>query len=183
MKVYSELWHIQNTFETSMTERFAKSSYLMHFSVATLKIFRYKNFLYFFLKETHSEKISYIFSKERFSYISGNRTLPPPTPKKKNPYISGNGTFCSNIKTFQEKETPKKISYISGKGNHKKPYIAGNGTFSVYPKKMSCLLGKGNPKRTFYIFLKETCSYILETETPTKFSIFQEMELPSISGN
>ena len=87
MKVYSELWHIQNTFETSMTERFAKSSYLMHFSVATLKIFRYKNFLYFFLKETHSEKISYIFSKERFSYISGNRTLPPPPQKKKSLYF------------------------------------------------------------------------------------------------
>ena len=30
---------------------------------------------YCILKKTHSKNISYIFSKEKFSYISGNETL------------------------------------------------------------------------------------------------------------
>ena len=34
-----------------------------------------KKFLIFFPKKTRSEKISYIFLKETFSYISGNGTL------------------------------------------------------------------------------------------------------------
>ena len=140
MKVYSELWHIQNTFETSMTERFAKSSYLMHFSVATLKIFRYKNFLYFFLKETHSEKISYIFSKERFSYISGNRTLPPPPPQKKSLYCRKWNFFSlpqENVLFVRKGKPQKNFLYFLkrnlflhfGNGNTNKIlYISGNGT-------------------------------------------------------
>ena len=142
MKVYSELWHIQNTFETSMTERFAKSSYLMHFSVATLKIFRYKNFLYFFLKETHSEKISYIFSKERFSYISGNRTLPPPppppTPKKKILIFQEMELFAQILKHFKKKKPLKKFLIFQEKETIKNLILQEMELFQSTPRK--CLV-------------------------------------------
>ena len=39
------------------------------------KCFPKKKLLYFFNKKTRSEKISYIFSKERFSYIAKNGSL------------------------------------------------------------------------------------------------------------
>ena len=43
----------------------------------------------------------------------------------------------SNIKKFQEMETPKKIIYISGNGNSKKDsYISGNETFQSTQKKV-----------------------------------------------
>ena len=45
--------------------------------------FSRKSFLYFFLKKTRSEKISYILSKESFSYISGNGTLHFPAQPSK----------------------------------------------------------------------------------------------------
>ena len=141
MKVYSELWHIQNTFETSMTERFAKSSYLMHFSVATLKIFRYKNFLYFFLKETHSEKISYIFSKERFSYISGNRPLPPPTPptpKKKILIFQEMELFAQILKHFKKKKPLKKFLIFQEKETIKNLILQEMELFQSTPRK--CLV-------------------------------------------
>ena len=47
---------------------------LTHFLAPSLKIFP-KKFLAFLPKKTHSQKISYIFSKKSFSYISGNGTF------------------------------------------------------------------------------------------------------------
>ena len=64
----------------------------MELSSLSPQNFLLKKFLIFFPEKTCSEKISYIFSKKSFSYISGNRTH-----------------------TFQPQPSkffPKKISYI-----------------------------------------------------------------------
>ena len=72
--------------------------------------------------------------------------------------------LSSNIKNFQETETPKKKnSYISGNRNPKKAfYILGNGTFQSTPRK-------------FILFL--------EIETLKKILMLPEMELSYILGN
>ena len=86
----------------------------------------------------------------------------------------------SNIKKFQETETPKKIPYISGNGNHTKAfYLLGNTTFQTRLEKISYTSVNRNPKKISYIFLKESCSYAPE-ETPKKFLMFQETELSYI---
>ena len=59
-----------------------------------LKIFPLKNCWYFFLKKNHSKQLSYIFSKQSFSYISGNGTFLHFLPKSFS-YVSRNGTFWS----------------------------------------------------------------------------------------
>ena len=56
-----------------------------------------------FAKKTHSEKISYIFSTESFSYISGNGTL----------YFSAQARKIKEIH-------PRKISCTSGNGKTEK---------------------------------------------------------------
>ena len=66
-------------------------------------------------------EISNIFSKESFSYFSGNGNL------EKIPYISGNELFY-----FLKNRNHKKISCISG-------------------TKLSYILGYGNPPKKFYI--------------------------------
>ena len=60
--------------QTSTIKSFIKNSYLAHFLTSTRK---------FFPKKTCFEKISYIFPKGSFSYISRNRTLnlPASSPK------------------------------------------------------------------------------------------------------
>ena len=95
--------------------------HLAHFSTSTVKIFL----------KTHTEKISYIFSKESFSYIYGNGTL----------HFSAQAQKIKNSNwrkflTHQETETPKKLliffskencSYVSADRDPKKiPYISGN---------------------------------------------------------
>ena len=65
------------------------------------------------------EKIPYIFSKESFSYISGNRNPP------KIIYISGNGN-PKKILIYQETELSssklKNISYVSGENLQSSKY-------------------------------------------------------------
>ena len=92
--------------QTSTMERFAKNSYLAHFLAQSQKI-----------KQIHPSKIS-IFSKESFSYISGEGPPPaPPPPKKfiltrKKAFLRFPETETSKkIFIFQEKE----LSYNSGK--------------------------------------------------------------------
>ena len=64
----------------------------------------------------------------------------------------------SNIKKFQEMETPKKNPYISGIGNPKKAsYFWEMELFSppqkisyIFSKESFCyIFGKGNPQKTF----------------------------------
>ena len=69
----------------------------------------------FFAKKTRSEKISYIFSKESFSYISGNGTL----------------HFSAQARKIKEIH-PRKISYTSGNGSPKK--------FRVFSQKKAVLM-------------------------------------------
>ena len=60
----------------------------------------------FFFKITRSEKVSYIFSKESFSYISENGTLHfsfNPSPKNKRK------TMLRKFLMFHEMETPKNL--------------------------------------------------------------------------
>ena len=81
----------------------------------------------------------------------------------------------SNIKKFQERETPKKIPYISGNGNPKKPsYISGNGTFQSKPRENFLY---SNMKK-FHIFSqKQAFAIFQETETPKKIPFI------SVNGN
>ena len=58
--------------------------------------------MFYTLANGNSEKISYIFPKESFSYISGNGTETP----KGIPYISGNGTF--ELKIMKKNKTKQK---------------------------------------------------------------------------
>ena len=57
--------------------------------------------MFYTLANGNSEKISYIFPKESFSYISGNGTETP----KGIPYISGNGTL--ELKIMKKKNKTK----------------------------------------------------------------------------
>ena len=101
--------------------------------------FPLKKFLIFFPKKAHSEKISYIFSKENFSYISVNEALHFLAQARKNKKIHSkkNSLYFTKwnflaliLKDLQETETPKKNTDIPGNGNpKKKAYTLGNGTF------------------------------------------------------
>ena len=68
--------------------------------------------------------------------------------------------FSSKIKKFQETETPKKKDpYISGNGNHKKAsYILRNETFQSIPRKTSYTSGNKTPPKISYIFSEESFS-------------------------
>ena len=95
-------------------------------------------------------EISNIFSKESFSYFSGNGNL------EKIPYISGNELFY-----FLKNRNHKKISCISG-------------------TKLSYILGYGNPKKKFYIsgYKLSSSKKCKKTKNTFKmFVIFREMEL------
>ena len=99
-------------------------------------------------------------------------------PRKKFLIFQEMELLGSNIKKFQETETPKKILYISGNGNPEKSFLSfGKWNFSVRPEKISYISGNKNPEKISYIFLKESFSYISGNETPKKFFMFQETEL------
>ena len=99
--------------------------------------------------------------------------------------------FISNIKNFEETETPKKnylyfrkrkllifqemelfslprkVSYTSGNRNPKKPLI-----FSQ--KKLFLYFGKRKPRKTFLYFLKKSFSYISGNGNPEKIIYISE---------
>ena len=77
--------------------------------------------------------------------------------------------LVSNIKKFQETETPKKNPYISGNGNPKKSFLYfGEWNFLVRPEKISYISGNKKPEKISYIFLKESFSYISGNGYPEK---------------
>ena len=90
-----------------------------------------KKFLIFFPRKIRSEKISYIFSKESFSYISGNEIL----------HFSAQALRIKKIH-------PDKISYASGNGDVKKTsYIFVKRKFFLY-------FGKREPRKNSLYFRK-----------------------------
>ena len=132
--------------------------YLDHFPALALKIFPWKNFLYFFLKKSTPKVLIFlemefsgskiknflIFSQKSFSYISGNGTS----------YILG-GNFPSS----KSKKTHSEF------------------LFFLYFKKLKrffLYFGKWNfptlVLKSFFYFLKKNFSYILGNETLWKIS-------------
>ena len=100
-------------------------------------------------------------------------------------------------KKKKKKMHPKKIPY-NFRNNFlalllRKIYIFSNETLHFSPevwkikqvhlKKICYTWGNGNPKIFFYIFSKESFSYISENGHHKKFFIFQETELSYILGN
>ena len=119
---------------------------LVCFPVSTLNFIFLKKFLIFFPQSIHSEKTSYIFSKESFSYISVYEALHISSQaqkkkihpeknslhfrklellalilkyfKERKPWnLEWMELFSFNITQFQEK-----IIYISGNGNPKRAF-------------------------------------------------------------
>ena len=142
-----------------------------------------KNSLYFkkwnFL--TLRFKVSYIFSIESFSYISGNGTL---------------HFLSSGLKN--KKIYPEKILYISGNGNflyflkRKFFFYSRNGTFLIFQEMESTkkffifqetelfhISYNGNLKKTSYISGSSSPSSKNKKNTLKKFLIFREMDLYS----
>ena len=73
----------------------------------------------------------------------------------------------SNIRKFQETETPKKNPYTSGNGNPRKAsYISGNGTLPFSPQAQRI---KESTPRKFLI--------LQETEAPKNFLYFLKRKL------
>ena len=80
-------------------------------------------------------------------------------------------------------DTPKKkIPYISGNGNLKEAYILGKGTFQSTPRKYLIFQETETPQK-FIFSQKKAVLIFQETETPKRFLVFQEMELSYISGS
>ena len=132
--------------------------------------FPLKQFLIFFPKKAHSEKISYIFSKESFSYISVNEALHFLAQARKNKKIHSkkNSLYFTKwnflaliLKDLQETETPKKNTDIPGNRNPKKkltlwemePFSRPQGNILYFRKRKS-------PK-TILLFEETELSYIL----------------------
>ena len=82
--------------------------------------------------------------------------------------------FSSNIKRFQETETPKKLSYISVNRSPRK--ISGNGTFQSTPRKFLILQETKTPKKFLTFSQKKDFLIFWKTENPKKLFIVQEVE-------
>ena len=141
------------------------------------------------------EKNSYIFSKESFSYISGNGTLHFLAQDRKIKKISAPRKWNFLILILKNSlhlgiGNPEKILYIFSKENFS--YISGNGTLQNFelqklkksaPRKFLILQETETPRKLLIFSQKKVVLIFRKMETPKRLFIFQETELSYISRN